>query len=217
MKTILKSFFILLCTGLLTVSCTDNDSMSDAQAALVELIHSAENLIATTEEGVELGNIAPGSKDALQARIDQAYFIMDNTDREVAYTNAAELLQAAIDAFNSNIVKAGIPHFGLGSKMNLGPASQWGLEDAFTIEMRIRCTEFASGDQNVISCESSNGGCMIRNNDNQLQFYINNVGWAGGNGFNKELNRRHEIADTYEAGGAMKFYVDGGSVYQEAN
>ncbi len=217
MKTILKSFFILLCTGLLTVSCTDNDSMSDAQAALVELIHSAENLIATTEEGVELGNIAPGSKDALQARIDQAYFIMDNTDREEAYTNAAELLQAAIDAFSSNIVKAGIPHFGLGSKMNLGPASQWGLEDAFTIEMRIRCTEFASGDQNVISCESSNGGCMIRNNDNQLQFYINNGGWAGGTVLTMELNRWYHIAATYEAGGDMNFYVDGDLVSTVAN
>lgn len=195
--------------GIVSVSCTEEGSMSDAQSALIELIKSAENLIATTEEGVELGNIAPGSKKSLQTYIDQAYFIMDNTDNEEAYVNAAELLQAAIDAFNGNIVKAGIPHFDLGSRLNLGPASQWGLEDAFTIEMNVRFSEFASGDQNVISCESGNSGCMIRNNGNQLQFYINNGGWAGGGVYTMELDTWYHIAATYESGKEMKFYVDG--------
>ena len=58
---------------------------------------------------------------------------------------------------------------------------------------------------------------MIRNNDNQLQFYINNGGWAGGTVLTMELNRWYHIAATYEAGGDMNFYVDGDLVSTVAN
>ena len=40
--------------------------------------------------------------------------------RMEAYTNALKILDDAIVAFYANTVKAGVPLFGLGSKMNLG-------------------------------------------------------------------------------------------------
>lgn len=208
MKKIIVFLIFAVSVLSLSVSCTD-DKVTDAKSALIEKIREAENLLSTSVEGTEEGNIAPGSKDVLQTRIDQAYFIMDNTDRDEGYTNACGLLDDAIAAFQANIVKAGIPHFGLGSKMNLGPAADWNLDEAFTFEMRVRFSEFVSGDQNVISCEGGSGGGMIRNNGNQLQFYINNGGWCGGTVFTMELDTWYHIAATYQADGNMCFYVDG--------
>ena len=138
MKTIVKRLALMLCcAGLFLASCSD-DEASDAQRTLMEVIREAETLGAEVEEGTSEGDIAPGSKKILQAWIDQAYFIMNNTSREEGYANAAKRLEEAIAAFNANIVKPGIPHFALGSKMNLGASSGWGLEDAFTVEMRVR-------------------------------------------------------------------------------
>ena len=51
---------------------------------------------------------------------------LNNTSREEGYTNAAKLLEEAIAAFKANVVKPGIAHFGLGSKMNLGASSDVG-------------------------------------------------------------------------------------------
>lgn len=137
---------------------------------------------------------------------------MNNTSREEGYTNAAKLLEEAIAAFKANVVKPGIAHFGLGSKMNLGASSDWGLEDAFTVEMRVRFSEFASGDQCIISNESGTGGFMVRNNGNQLQFYIYDAdanNWNGGGCCTIELDTWYHIAATYKAGGKMVFYLDG--------
>ncbi len=91
------------------------------------LIRQAESLVEESTEGIEEGDTAPGSKKALQARIDQAYYIMNNTSRDEGYRNACKQLEEAIKAFRENIVKAGIPYFNAGSKMNLGPAGDWDL------------------------------------------------------------------------------------------
>lgn len=215
MKTIVKIWMLLVCcTGLLLASCND-DEISDAKQALISLIREAETLILETEEGTNEGDIAPGSKKILQARIDQAYYIMNNTDRDEGYVNAGKQLEEAMAAFNANIVKAGIPRFGLGSKMNLGASADWGLEDAFTVEMKVRYTEFASGDQSIISNESGAGGFMVRNNGSQLQFYIYDAdinNWNGGGCCTIELNKWYHIAATYQAGGKMVFYLDGEQV-----
>ena len=104
MKTIVKRLALMFCcAGLFLASCSD-DGVSDAQRALMEVIREAETLIAEVEEGTSEGDIAPGSKKTLQARIDQAYFIMNNTSREEGYTNAAKLLEEAIAAFKANVV-----------------------------------------------------------------------------------------------------------------
>lgn len=212
MKTIINILAgIVCCTGMLLASCTD-EKISDSKQSLMDLIREAETLIVEIEEGTNEGDIAPGSKKVLQTRIDQAYYIMNNTSRDEGYVNARELLEEAIAAFNANIVKAGVPHFGLGSKMNLGASADWGLEDAFTVEMKVRYSEFASGDQSIISNEAGAAGFMVRNNSNQLQFYIYDAdinNWNGGGCCTIELNKWYHIAATYQAGGKMVFYLDG--------
>ena len=86
MKTIVKRLALMLCcAGLFLASCSD-DEASDAQRTLMEVIREAETLVAEVEEGTSEGDIAPGSKKILQAWIDQAYFIMNNTSREEGET-----------------------------------------------------------------------------------------------------------------------------------
>ena len=179
MKTILKKFATFLCAALVLCACSDDD-YSEAHQSLMALIRQAESLVEESTEGIEEGDTAPGSKKALQARIDQAYYIMNNTSRDEGYRNACKQLEEAIKAFRENIVKAGIPYFNAGSKMNLGPAGDWDLTEELTWEMKIRFDEFAAGDQNVISCEQGKGAIMIRNNGANLQFYVNDGSWKGG-------------------------------------
>lgn len=212
MKTILKRFVVLCCCALLAGACSD-DEVSASRRALEEAIRAAETLLATSTEGLEEGNIAPGSKAVLQTRIDQAYHIMNNTSWDEGYDNAVKLLEAAVAAFRENIVKAGIPYFNSGSKMNLGPVGEWELTEAFTMEMMVRFDEFAGGDQNIISCEQGNAAIMIRNNGNQLQFYIFDTGWCGGTTCTIEKDRWYHIAASYEANGRMRFYLDGKPVW----
>lgn len=212
MKTILKRFAVLCCCALLAGACSD-DEVSASRRALEEAIRAAETLLATSTEGLEEGNIAPGSKAVLQTRIDQAYHIMNNTSWDEGYDNAVKLLEAAVAAFRENIVKAGIPYFNSGSKMNLGPVGEWDLTDAFTMEMMVRFDELVGGDQNVISCEQGNAAIMIRNNGPQLQFYIFDTGWCGGTTCTIEKDRWYHIAASYEANGRMRFYLDGVPVW----
>ena len=85
MKTIVKRLALMFCcAGLFLASCSD-DGVSDAQRALMEVIREAETLIAEVEEGTSEGDIAPGSKKTLQARIDQAYFIMNSLPVIIVY------------------------------------------------------------------------------------------------------------------------------------
>ena len=208
MKTILKKFATFLCAALVLCACSDDD-YSEAHQSLMALIRQAESLVEESTEGIEEGDTAPGSKKALQARIDQAYYIMNNTSRDEGYRNACKQLEEAIKAFRENIVKAGIPYFNAGSKMNLGPAGDWDLTEELTWEMKIRFDEFAAGDQNVISCEQGKGAIMIRNNGANLQFYVNDGSWKGGTCCTIELNKWYHITATYKANDKMHFYLDG--------
>ena len=47
--------------------------LHEAHRSLIALIRQAETLVAESVEGIEEGDIAPGSKKILQTRIDQAY------------------------------------------------------------------------------------------------------------------------------------------------
>ena len=71
MKTILKKFATFLCAALVLCACSDDD-YSEAHQSLMALIRQAESLVEESTEGIEEGDTAPGSKKALQARIDQA-------------------------------------------------------------------------------------------------------------------------------------------------
>ena len=74
MKTILKKFAAFLCAALVLCACSDDD-YSEAHQTLMALIRQAESLVEESTEGIEEGDTAPGSKKALQARIDQAYYL----------------------------------------------------------------------------------------------------------------------------------------------
>ena len=101
MKTILKKFATFLCAALVLCACSDDD-YSEAHQSLMALIRQAESLVEESTEGIEEGDTAPGSKKALQARIDQAYYIMNNTSRDEGYRNACKQLEEAIKAFREN-------------------------------------------------------------------------------------------------------------------
>lgn len=211
MKTSYITIIMLASLLWICLSCKEDDN-SSARNKLVECIQKAEASIAESVEANEEGCIAPGSKAVLQTRIDWAYFILQNSSTDEAYTNASTILNDAIDAFYANVVKAGIPLFGLGSKMNLGTVGEWDIEESFTIECRVKYNEFAGGDQNIISCENGNSGWMLRNSGNIVQFYINDGNWTGCQTSSLELNRWYHIAATYQKGKGIALYLDGQKV-----
>lgn len=211
MRTTLISIVLLASLLLICLSCKEDEN-SSARNNLVECIQKAETSAAEAVEGEEEGCIAPGSKEVLQTRIDWARFILDNSWTDEAYTNAQSILSEAVDAFFANTVKAGIPLFGVGSRMNLGTVGTWGFEESFTFECRLKYKEFAGGDQNVISCESGNSGWMLRSSGNALQFYINDGNWAGCQTSALELNRWYHVAASYQKGVGLVLYLDGKKV-----
>lgn len=213
-KYILRVLFVLVC-GTFAMSCSDDD-LSTSYLKLEECISEAETLIATSQEGVEEGNIALGSKKELQKRIDWAYSILQNSGTDEAYENALLRLQEDIEAFRSNIVSAGVPLFGLGSKMNLGLAGNWQMEENFSVECRVYYTEFASGDQNIVSCEGNGKGWMLRASGNKVQFYIQQGDWNGLSTPVLELNRWYHIAATYSKNGSISLYLDGVKIGSKA-
>lgn len=108
-------------------------------------------------------------------------------------------------------VEESIPRFGEGSYMNLGPYGDWDLGEEFTVELRARYTELASGDQCIISCESSgpSSGFMLRSSGNKLQFYIGDGGWKGTSYSTLSVGVWYDIAVTYKANTGIALYVNG--------
>jgi hypothetical protein len=115
--------------------------------------------------------------------------------------------------FPSEIQEA-IPRFNLGSAMNMGSSSSYGLKPTFTVELRIRFTELVSGAQNIISCDAS--GCVgfiFRNDASRIEFYIGSTaGWQGISYSAVETGTWYDIAFSYESNGYMRLYVNGTEV-----
>lgn len=208
MKRFLNLVLIITTICLCGVSCDDKDE-TQARMDFVAIIQKAEKIVAETEEGVNKGDIAPGAKKNLQAWINWAYFILDNSNTDEAYTNAGNVLDEAIVAFYKDVVKEGFPLFDVGSKMNLGIAGSWNQEESFTVECNVYYTKLENGDQNIISCEGWNGGWMLRNSGSVVQFYINDGGWAGCQTPALETNKWYHIAATYKASTGLVLYLDG--------
>lgn len=213
--TIMKKHILLCALALLLgtigmVSCSDDESASYLQ--LEQCIREAEELIAITQEGIEEGNIAPGAKKALQVRIEWAYYILNNSGQDLAYDNAVETLKNEMEEYKSNVVSSGYPQFGYGSKMNLGKASSWEMEEGFTVECNLYYTEFAAGDQNVVSCEGNGQGWMLRSSNDKVQFYIRDGRWTGVATKSLELNKWYHVAATYSKNKEIALYLDGEKV-----
>lgn len=213
MKTIYTLLWGILLLGLPLTGCNDHE-VTASESELLATIGKAESILAEAIEGNEEGNYAVGSKATLQTMVDWAYFILHHSSTDEAYSNAAVKVNGAIEHFYTDVVKAGIPHFDLGSSMNLGPVGDWAFDECFTVECCVKYTEFASGDQNILSCEGGSGGWMLRASGNVVQFYIRDAskGWNGCRTPALELDRWYHIAASYQKDGQIALYLDGKQV-----
>ena len=93
------------------ISCDkDDDDDSVTKTTLQAKITEAATLIDTTAEGTAEGQYLPGSKTVLQTVITTAQTVYDDaTSTQVAVDNTVIALDAAIDAYEANIVAAIAP------------------------------------------------------------------------------------------------------------
>ena len=185
---------------------------NDAEATYIEMEYEKEDgtiekiTIDGEEEYTSIESWKLGGAINIQA------FVLKNED---------DLDAIKLDPLSYNFpekIQKAIPKFGSGSKMNLGPSSDWDLTEKFTMEMMARYDELRGGDQCLISNEGS-GGCFIfRNNGTNLQFYINDGGWRLAQYAPLELNRWYHFAIVYDGAAKMHaIYVDGVEVARGSN
>lgn len=156
----------------------------------------------TIEDSPEITNLKSWKKGG---KISVQSFIQNNEDDlDMITLNPLEY------AFPEDIEEA-IPRFGRGSAMNLGSANTWDLYDEFTMEMRVRYSELAAGDQCVISCEAKPAnGMMLRGSGNRLQFYVGDGRWRGITaGDELVIGQWYDLAITYKANVGIELYIDG--------
>jgi hypothetical protein len=106
MKMMLNLAIVLLFAGL--GSCSKSDPVIPIdKAKLTTSIASANNLLATTFEGVAAGNYIKGSQAALKTAVDLATAVnSDATATQVTVNNATAALDAAIATYGTKIVTA---------------------------------------------------------------------------------------------------------------
>lgn len=96
----------LLSAGLFT-SCSSDDPATVKKADLETAIAEANNLLATTIEGVAAGNFERGSQAELQNAVDIAQVIADLPEaKQSTVTGATANLDAAITVYESKIIVA---------------------------------------------------------------------------------------------------------------
>ena len=134
----------------------------------------------------------------------QTFILKNETDLDMIALDPIEY------TFPTDLPPLAVPRFDYGSKMDLGGMAEWDLIESFTVEVRVRYTELASGDQCIISCEAGRGqGFMLRGSGSKVQFYIGDGGWSGGLNWGPlETDRWYDLAVTY-APGRVEMYVDG--------
>lgn len=208
MKTIYNIAIVIISLAfcLTMVQCSDDDGFP-AEENLLATIQEAENIIATTEEGVEEGDYPPGSQEQLQIKIDWARFILSTAESNEAVEKANETLKADIEAYKTNKVKAGYPEYGMASNFDLGAISTYDVNDGFTIQYRARFKDLKGN--NLFCAEDGTGGIIMRYAGNTVQAYVYGSGWVGGNvSYAFEAGKWYDLAMTYD-GQTTKFYVDG--------
>ncbi|MBT1690884.1 hypothetical protein, partial [Dawidia soli] len=117
MRTLFRKPFafliaVAIVAGFAVSSCSDDDSgdgnnadVTAKKAVLADSIEVAEDLLSSTEEGVQDGQYTAGSKDALQDAIDAAQAVHDNaasTATQVA--NATVSLHEAMETYRSKVI-----------------------------------------------------------------------------------------------------------------
>jgi hypothetical protein len=117
MRTLLRKPFAFLIAaavvaGFAVSSCSDDDGgdgnnadVMAKKAILADSIDIAEDLLSSTEEGVQDGQYTNGSKDILQDAIDAAQGVHDNTaSTATQVANATVSLHQAMDAYRGKVI-----------------------------------------------------------------------------------------------------------------
>jgi hypothetical protein len=117
MRTLLRKPFTFLIAaavvaGFAISSCSDDDSgdgnnteVTAKKAILADSINIAEDLLSSTEEGVQDGQYTNGSQAVLQGAIDAAQGVYDNTaSTATQVANATVSLHQAMDTYRGKII-----------------------------------------------------------------------------------------------------------------
>jgi hypothetical protein len=197
------------------VACK-KDKISEAEQALEASIQAAEDLLNSAIEGVALGQYAPGSKAALQTRIDWALFIKDNSGNEEAFDNAKKTLEEAIEAFKQNTVKPGIPKFIINSYFELGAVDHLiPNKSAYTIEVKARLSDLNTDGSaklgSLITIDDRTQGILFRyTSTGAVAAYMYNGGYIGATTAANTLtvDKWYHLTYTFN-GSTITIYVDG--------
>lgn len=200
---------------LLLLSACEKENDSLARITLVKTMTQATDLISTSSEAPELGAIAPGSKADLQKQVDWADYILNNSQKDEAFTNAAEELHKAMETLKNNIVKAAIPSFGKGSYIYAGKVKELIDVAKFTIECKVRLTDLlsdeSSGLGNFVTSDKGASSIIFRySNSGSIHAYIYSNGWFGATTDDQVIvpGRWYDLAYTFD-GTKITIYVDG--------
>ncbi|MDU1890309.1 MAG: LamG-like jellyroll fold domain-containing protein [Dysgonomonas sp.] len=211
MKTIYKYpilFIFIFSLAMGFTQCSDSDSFPSIKD-LDSVILKAEQLLSSTEEGLNEGDYAPGSQKALQTKIQWARFIAETAESDDAIKKAIETLEADIEIYKNNTVKAGYPFYDKASEFMLGPVKDYPeMIDGFTIQFKAKMKDMDWN--NLLCAEDGTGGIIMRRGGGStMQAYVHNGGWVGGNvSFAFEKDIWYDLAMTFD-GQTTKFYVDG--------
>jgi hypothetical protein len=212
---IITTWSIALTMTAVLFACHD-DETSAGKTSLQQKIAEAEQVHDAAVEGIELGDYALGSRQTLQDKIDWAYYILQYAGNDEGYVNATDILQQAIDAFNVNIVKSGVPKFANTSYFNLGAVEDLLPNHSnFTIECRIKLddllTDGYAGLGSFITADDGFVGILFRYTaSGAIESYIFADGWFGAvtPGSVLEPGTWYHLSMSFD-GYALRVYVDG--------
>lgn len=132
----------------------------------------------------------------------QSFFVNSEDDLEALSLDPVEY------TFLEKIEKM-IPRLTEGSLIDFGPAADWNMEGAFTVEMKLRFTEFIYDYMSILASDYGGGGILFRNWGNYLHFVMFGDYMEANASSPIDLNRWYHIALTYEMDKVMQMYIDG--------
>lgn len=136
------AFVLPLIVVFFTVSCANDDDATVQNFNIAQLearIAEAENLIATSVEGINAGDFQPGSKDALQDVVNWIYKRIESSKSQADIDDAVVKLNAAIDKFLVSVVSEAFPwiQHGVGSGIEMSDNVKSAIYSGATLEMEI--------------------------------------------------------------------------------
>ncbi|MGF7079316.1 LamG domain-containing protein [Mucilaginibacter sp. UYCu711] len=200
----------------LSIAGCKKETASTAIGPLTATIQAASDLVNSAKEGVTLGQYAPGSKANLQAKIDWANFIKNNSGNDVAYLNAKKTLEDATASFKANTVKPGTPKFAINSFFELGSVDDLVPNKSnFTMELKVKLSDLLTDGTaklgGFITIDDKSLGILFRyTNTGAIAAYIHNGGYIGATTPANTLtvDKWYHLTYTFN-GSVITIYVDG--------